>query len=94
MIAKKKIYVLYILELGNGAYYTGITTNLEKRLEAHRMGKGSKYVRAHLPIKIIYTRNVEGRSAASKLEAAIKKLTRSEKEKLINGSKNMDLSLK
>jgi predicted GIY-YIG superfamily endonuclease len=80
----KKIYILYILELANGAYYTGITTDLEKRIQAHSEGKGSKYVRSHLPAKIVFTKQIEGRSSASKLEAAIKSLTHSEKEKIIN----------
>jgi putative endonuclease len=82
---KKKIYTLYILELANGAFYTGITTDLEKRMQMHQEGKGSKYVRAHLPAKVVFTKEIEGRSSASKLESAIKILTHSEKEKIIKG---------
>jgi putative endonuclease len=83
----KKTYILYILELANGSYYTGITTDLEKRLQAHHDGTGSKYVRAHLPAKVVYTKNIEGRDSASQLEAAIKKLTHSDKEKIIKEGK-------
>lgn len=74
---------VYILKLSNGAYYVGITNNLPKRMQAHKTGKGSKFVRAHLPFVLIYTEDAKNRSEASKREAAIKKMTRKNKEKLI-----------
>jgi putative endonuclease len=72
-------YLLYILECAGGTLYTGITTDLENRLAAHRNGTGSRYVRAHLPIKVIYTEKLPDRSEASKREQQIKSWTRSEK---------------
>jgi predicted GIY-YIG superfamily endonuclease len=77
------MWLVYILELADGSYYTGITNNLEKRLKIHASGKGSKYVKARLPIKsVIYTEEVENRSIASKREIEIKKLSHEQKGKL------------
>jgi len=80
-----KVWCVYILELANGNYYTGITNDLEKRLITHAAGKGSKCVKANLPFNLIYSEPAENRSEASKREVQIKKLTRREKEKLIKG---------
>jgi len=77
------MWIVYILKLSSGAYYTGITNNIAKRIKAHSDGKGSKFVRAHLPFIIVYIERISGRSEASKREAAIKKLSHKEKEKLI-----------
>ena len=78
---------LYILKCSDGSLYTGITNNLEHRLEMHKSGKGSKYVRSKLPFKLVYTESLEGRSLASKREIKIKNLTRDEKLLLINKAK-------
>ena len=51
----EKNWTLYILECGDGTLYTGITDNLEKRLAAHRAGKGAKYTRGRSPIFLRYT---------------------------------------
>jgi len=80
-------WVVYILELSNGNYYTGITNNLEKRLKRHINGKGSKIVRSYLPFKLIYTEKAKNRSEASKRESTIKRLSRKEKENLIKEKK-------
>lgn len=80
-------YTLYILECSDGSLYTGITNNLDHRLEMHKSGKGSKYVRSKLPFKLVYTESLEGRSLASKREIEIKNLTRDEKLLLINKAK-------
>lgn len=77
-------YTLYILRCNNGALYTGITNNLLKRLSIHRSGKGSKYVRAHLPFRLVYTEELETKSDALKREIAIKKMKAQEKMLLVN----------
>ena len=74
---------LYILRCGDGTLYTGITTDVEKRLEAHRSGKGAKYTRGRGPLEIVYREDCGDHSAALKREIEIKRLTREEKEKLI-----------
>ncbi len=78
----------YILECGDGTYYTGYTNNLEKRLETHNAGKGGKYTRTRLPVRLIYTEEFDTKNEAMSREWAIKQLTRQEKEKLIKEYKN------
>lgn len=75
-------YTVYILECANGALYCGVAKDLEKRLEVHRSGKGSKYVRANMPFKVVYTRIFDNKIEAMKEEARIKNLSREEKKKL------------
>ncbi|MTI67229.1 MAG: GIY-YIG nuclease family protein [Firmicutes bacterium] len=77
----------YILKCSDGTYYTGWTKDLNKRLKAHNSGKGAKYTRARLPVKLIYWEVHKNRSKAQKREAGIKKLKRKDKEKLIKGFK-------
>lgn len=74
---------LYILRCGDGSLYTGITTDVEKRLETHRSGKGAKYTRGRGPLELVYREECGDHSAALKRELEIKKLPREEKEKLI-----------
>ena len=75
---------LYILRCGDGTLYTGITTDVEKRVEAHRTGKGAKYTRGRAPLELVYREECGDHSAALKREIEIKKLTREEKESLIH----------
>lgn len=75
---------VYILECKDGSYYTGWTTDVDARVTAHNSGSGAKYTRSRLPVKLVYVEPVADRSAALKREAVIKKLTRAQKEKLIN----------
>ena len=74
---------LYILRCGDGSLYTGITTDVEKRLETQRSGKGAKYTRGRGPLELVYREECGDHSAALKRELEIKKLPREEKEKLI-----------
>ena len=74
---------LYILRCGDGSLYTGITTDVEKRLAAHRSGKGAKYTRGRGPLELVYREECADHSAALKRELEIKKLSREEKEQLI-----------
>ena len=80
----KKHYV-YILKCADGTYYTGYTTDQERRTQVHNSGKGAKYTRARRPVKLIYTEEYDDKTDAQRREYAIKQLTRAEKEKLING---------
>lgn len=83
-----KLWIVYILELSNNTLYTGITNDLKARLKKHATGKGSKYVRSHLPFKVVYTECAKNRSEASKREIQIKKLSRKDKIKLIKEKEN------
>jgi len=77
------VWFLYVLECSDGSFYTGITTDLEKRIQEHRSGKGSKYVRAKLPAQLIYREQLETKSQALKREIEVKRLTRIQKEQLV-----------
>ena len=79
-----KTWKLYILRCGDGSLYTGITTDVEKRLEAHRCGKGAKYTRGRGPLELVHRENCGTHSDALKREAEIKRLTREEKLKMID----------
>ncbi|PPC94753.1 MAG: hypothetical protein CTY33_02320 [Methylotenera sp.] len=72
-------WVLYLLECKNGAYYAGITNNLESRFEAHVAGKGARYTRANPPVKVLASKAYVDRSAASVAEAQLKSLPRNQK---------------
>ena len=72
-------WVLYLLECENGAFYAGITNNLEQRYAAHASGKGARYTRANPPVKILASKLYADRSAASVAEAQLKQLPRHKK---------------
>lgn len=74
---------VYILRCQDGTLYTGATVDLVKRVERHASGKGARYTRSRLPVKLVYREPAEGRSAALRREAAIKRLTRAAKLALI-----------
>lgn len=74
---------LYILRCRDGSLYTGITTDVEKRFEAHNSGKGAKYTRGRGPLELVYREECGDHSAALKRELEIKALTREDKMKLI-----------
>ena len=76
-------YFVYILECSDKTLYTGITNNIEKRMEFHRDGKGSKYVRSRSPFKLVYKESYKTKSKALKREIAIKKLSRKDKLEII-----------
>lgn len=81
----EKNWQLYILRCGDGTLYTGITVDVERRLAAHRAGKGAKYTRGRGPIQLVYQQMCGDHSAALRRELEIKALPKDEKEKLIRG---------
>jgi len=68
-----------LLECKGGAYYAGITNNLEARITAHKEGRGAKYTRANPPLKVLATKPYPDRSMASIAEAQLKRIPRDEK---------------
>ena len=76
-------WTVYILECSDASLYTGITIDLERRLEEHRTGRGAKYTKHRSPLRVRYTEYQDNKSAALKREATIKSLERSEKLALI-----------
>lgn len=79
----EKSWKLYILRCRDGSLYTGITTDVEKRLAAHNAGKGAKYTRSRKPVDIVYQEQCDGHSQALRRELEVKALTKEEKLKLI-----------
>lgn len=77
-----KQWCVYILRCKDGTLYTGITDDLERRLEAHRAGKGAKYTRGRAPLTLVYREDCADHSAALKREYAVKQLSRAEKLRL------------
>lgn len=76
----------YIVECADGSLYTGWTYDLEKRMESHNSGKGSKYTRTRLPVKLVYYEIKADKIEAMKREYAIKRLTRKDKLLLIQST--------
>lgn len=74
---------VYILKCRDETLYTGWTTDLEKRIKTHNLGKGAKYTRGRTPVKLMYYEEYEDKLIAQRREREIKKLTRDEKIKLI-----------
>jgi len=74
---------VYILQCKNGAYYTGYTSNLENRIKLHNKGRGAKYLRGKLPVKLVYAREYKYYKNAVLEEKRIKTLRRDQKKRLI-----------
>ena len=74
---------VYILRCGDGTLYTGMTDDPERRLAAHRSGHGAKYTRGRGPLELVYSEACETRGDALRREAAIKRLPRAKKLRLI-----------
>lgn len=75
----------YILECADGALYTGWTVNIEKRLLQHNKGRGARYTRTRLPVKVVYIEEQPDKKTAMKRERAIKALPRKKKLELFLG---------
>lgn len=86
---KPKRFYTYILLTVNNKLYCGYTDNLERRFQAHLDGKASKFTRANKPVKFVYTKEFLTKSEAMREECRIKKLTRKQKETLIQADYNL-----
>ena len=74
----------YIVECADGTYYTGWAIDPQKRTAVHNNGRGAKYTKMRLPVKLVYVEEQPDRVTAMKRERAIKKMTRSQKQKLFS----------
>jgi len=74
---------IYLLRCADGSVYTGIATDVSRRISEHEQGKrGAKYLRGRGPFELVYQRAVGDRSVATRIEYCVKQLSRSEKENL------------
>lgn len=80
----------YILECADGTLYTGWTSDLQKRIETHNAGKGAKYTRSRLPVRLVYFEAHEDKQDAMRREYRIKRLSRAEKLALVQEKVNED----
>tara|TARA_Y100001938_G_scaffold131804_1_gene189324 strand:- start:162 stop:422 length:261 start_codon:yes stop_codon:yes gene_type:complete len=79
-----KVWYMYVVECADGTLYTGITNNLERRINEHNFSmRGAKYTRSRRPVKLLYTEGYETHSKAASAEWKFKKLKRSEKLRII-----------
>jgi putative endonuclease len=76
-------FYCYILECVDGTFYTGWTTDPDRRLKQHNKGSGARYTRSRLPVKMVYLEPQPDRARAMKREMAIKQLSREKKKALI-----------
>ena len=79
----KTLWFLYVLQCKDKSLYTGISTNVKRRIKEHSNGKGSRALRGKLPLKLVYQESCSSRSSALKREAEIKKFTHKKKLALI-----------
>ncbi len=78
----------YIVQCSDGTFYTGWTNNIEKRILTHNAKKGAKYTRSRTPVRLVYFEQAETKRQAMRREAQIKRLSRYEKEQLIQSRTN------
>ena len=79
-------WIVYIIRCDDDTLYTGVTTDLERRFREHRdLRCGAKYFNGRKPLEVVYSENGHDRSSACRREAAIKKLSREEKLRLVSG---------
>ena len=78
-------HAVYIVRCQDDTYYTGYAVDVTQRIATHNAGKGAKYTRARLPVVLVHQEIFPTKSEAMKREYAIKQLTRSQKERLIQG---------
>jgi putative endonuclease len=85
------VHVVYVLECADGSFYTGYTTDLERRVAEHEAGDGAKYTRGRAPVEVVHVERFDSRSAALSREHEVKQLTRRGKERLVAASEPPDV---
>jgi len=79
------MHYVYVLECADGTYYTGYTTDVERRVAEHDAGEGAKYTRGRTPVELRHVERYDTRSGAMSREYEIKSLSRAAKERLVAG---------
>lgn len=87
---KMNKHLFYVLECNDGSYYAGYTNDLEKRIRTHNEGRGAKYTRAKLPVRLIYREGYETKQEAMRAEYQFKQLTRPAKERYMRKGQHID----
>ncbi|HZH59805.1 MAG TPA: GIY-YIG nuclease family protein [Metabacillus sp.] len=82
---EKEAHYFYVLECSDGSYYAGYTVDIERRLHNHNSGKGAKYTRGRIPVKLLYSEKFDSKSEALRMEIKFKKLSKKKKQMYIEG---------
>ena len=82
---------MYVVECRDGSYYTGYTTDVKKRIAVHNSGKGAKYTRARLPVKLIYVQGFDSKEEAMSAEVLLKRKKRAQKERFLSENQEKNL---
>lgn len=77
------MYYCYVLRCADDTLYTGVSTDLSRRLEEHNAGRGSRYTASRKPVRLVWREEHHNRSSAQRREAEIKRWSRRQKEALI-----------
>lgn len=85
-------WFVYIVECVDGSYYTGITTDLDRRISEHNSGRGAKYTRSRIPVKLLWCQEFDGCKAAARIEYQIKQMSRQQKKNLVDCDDEMGAS--
>jgi putative endonuclease len=80
---------VYLLRCADGSLYTGITTDIERRLAEHNAGRGARYTRSRLPAELVYSEAAPDRGAAQRREHAIRRLGRAGKQRLVRAGRQV-----
>ena len=83
-----KQWFVYMLECADCSLYTGVSNDLARRVEKHNAGKGAKYTRSRLPVKLVYSETAPDKGEALKKEIRMKQLSRREKLELVSSLLN------
>jgi putative endonuclease len=85
-------WYLYIVRCNDGSLYTGITTDIDRRLREHRLGgaRGAGYLRGRAPLEVVFSRQLPDRASASRAEYAVKQLAKARKELLAAGTVKLE----
>ena len=81
---KQERWFLYMLRCSDNSLYTGIAKDIEKRFQMHSKGKGARYTRTRLPLKLVYQKQCKSRTEALIRECVVKSLPKAKKILLIN----------
>jgi putative endonuclease len=93
MPGKDAEWYVYMVRCRDGKLYTGIATDIDRRLTEHLSGKGAKYLRGRGPLRLAFKQKIGRRSLALKMERLIKKLPKSEKERIAAGRIGIDRAI-
>jgi putative endonuclease len=83
---RSPVHYVYVLECSDGSFYTGYTTDVERRVTEHDAGDGAKYTRGRTPVELVHVEQYDSKSAAMSREYELKQFTRTQKERVVESS--------